>query len=134
MFGTGLLKGLRVTAKHLVGKAITEQYPERKPNLPPRSHGSFSLEPDKCNACGVCSNSCPNSVITVLSDRDENKKRFLTGYYMDLGFCLFCGLCVEACPNDALHVENDFELSAYRRGDVVLTLYAREQQKQVANE
>lgn len=134
MFGTGLLKGLRVTAKHLVGKAITEQYPERKPNLPPRSHGSFSFEPDKCNACGVCSNSCPNGVITVSSARDENKKRYLTGYRMDLGYCLFCGLCVESCPNEALHVDNNFELSAYRREDVTLVLFAKEAQKQAVNE
>lgn len=128
MFGVGLLKGLRVTAKNLMGKAITEQYPERKPNLPPRSHGSFCLEPDKCNACGVCSNSCPNNVISVSSERDENKKRFLTGYQMDLGYCLFCGLCVEACPSKALHVDSNFELSVYRRDDTVLTLYTRTQQ------
>lgn len=111
-----------------MGKAITEQYPERKPNLPPRSHGSFNLEPDQCNACGVCSNSCPNNVITVLSERDENKKRYLTGYQMDLGYCLFCGLCVEACPTKALRVDSNFELSAYRRNDTILTLFAKTQQ------
>lgn len=128
MFGKGLLKGLRVTAKNLMGKAITEQYPERKPNLPPRSHGSFSLETEKCNACGVCSNTCPNNVITVSSERDENKKRFLTGYRMDLGYCLFCGLCVEACPTKALRVDSNFELSAYRREDTILNLFERTQQ------
>lgn len=134
MLGVGLVKGLRTTAANLFGKAITEQYPERKPNLPPRSHGSFTLEAEKCNACGVCSNSCPNNVITVSSERDENKKRFLTGYQMDLGYCLFCGLCVESCPSDALHVDNNFELSAYYREDTVQTLFEGALKKQVANE
>lgn len=134
MLGSGLIKGLRVTAGNLFGKTITEQYPERKPNLPPRSHGSFILEPDKCNACGICSNSCPNNVITVSSERDENKKRYLTGYHMELGYCLFCGLCVEACPSDALHVDADFELSVYYRDDTVQTLFQGAMGRQAANE
>ncbi|HHX50717.1 MAG TPA: NADH-quinone oxidoreductase subunit I [Clostridia bacterium] len=131
MIGSGLLKGLRVTWGHLFGKAITEQYPERRPNLPPRFHGSFSLDTGKCNACGICSNSCPNNVITVSSARDENKKRYLTGYDMKLGYCLFCGLCVESCPSDALHVTPDFELSVYYKEDTALTLFPGVERKAV---
>ncbi len=129
MTGKGLLKGLRVTLGHLFGKAITEQYPERRPNLPPRCHGSFALEAEKCNACGICSNSCPNQVITVSSARDENKKRYLTAYEMKLGYCLFCGLCVEACPREALHVTQDFELSVYHREETILNLFPHREKK-----
>lgn len=134
MLGSGLIKGLRVTAGNLFGKTITEQYPERKPNLPARSHGSFTFEPEKCNACGICRNSCPNNVITISSERDEDKKRFVTGYYMELGYCLFCGLCVESCPRDSLHFNTDFELSTYHRDGTLLTLFQNELSRQAANE
>lgn len=123
MYGTGLLKGLKVTFKHFFGKAITEQYPERRPNLPPRSHGSFALIEDKCTGCGTCAISCPNGVINVKTIRDENRKRHLTGFEMDLMYCLFCGLCVESCPTGALKNTTDFELSCYSRQGTLLKLY-----------
>lgn len=123
MYGAGLLKGLKVTFKHFFGKAITEQYPERRPNLPPRSHGSFVLASADCTGCGTCAISCPNGVITVKTIRDENKKRHLTGFEMKLMYCLFCGLCVENCPTGALKTTPDFELSCYSREEAILNLY-----------
>ncbi|MGB9661420.1 MAG: 4Fe-4S binding protein [Moorellaceae bacterium] len=126
MLGKGLLKGLRITWHLAWGKAITEQYPERRPRLSPRSHGSFMLEKDKCTACGVCANACPNHVIRVESRREENKKRYLTRYSMKLGQCLFCGLCVESCPSEALHFKPDFELACYHHEDTVHVLAEEE--------
>lgn len=123
MYGQGLLKGLRVTFRHFFGKALTEQYPERYPQLPPRSHGSFELEAGKCTGCGTCALSCPNKVISVDTFRDENKKRHVTGFKMELMYCLFCGLCVESCPSNALKFTTDFELSSYSRDDTILKLY-----------
>ncbi|MGI9951060.1 NADH-quinone oxidoreductase subunit I [Moorellaceae bacterium AZ2] len=123
MFGQGLLKGLQITWHLAFGKAITEQYPERRPKLPPRSHGSFMLESEKCTACGVCANACPNHVISIQSRRDEDKKRRLTKYTMKLGQCLFCGLCVESCPSEALHFKPDFELACYNFEDTFHVLF-----------
>ncbi|MHB1420943.1 MAG: NuoI/complex I 23 kDa subunit family protein [Bacillota bacterium] len=122
MYGQGLVKGLGITLKHLFGKAITEQYPERRPTLAPRFHGSFALETSKCTGCAICANSCPNSVIRIESHRDESKKRILDDYEMNLGQCLFCGLCVEGCPQEALRFTNEFELACYRKEDTVLNL------------
>lgn len=122
MFGKGLLKGLSITWHFAFGRAITEQYPERRPKLAPRSHGSFVLEREKCTACGVCANACPNHVISVESRRDENNKRHLTKYSMKLGQCLFCGLCVESCPSQALHFKPDFELACYHYEDTIHVL------------
>lgn len=120
MYGSGLVKGLGITLKHFFGKAITEQYPERKPQLSPRVHGSFDLDWGKCVACGICANSCPNMVIQIDSTRDESKKRVLTGFKMKLDYCLFCGLCVEGCHNGALTFNQEFELACYRREDIAL--------------
>lgn len=124
MYGEGLLKGLKITVKHLFGKKLTEKYPEVYPNLSPRFHGSFKLNLNKCIACGICSNSCPNHVIEVTSEKDENNKKKLSGYKMYIERCLFCGLCVESCPPKALHTSTDFELSTYNRNDLILDMVA----------
>ena len=42
--GIGLLKGLGVTLKHLLQRSITQQYPDEKPNLPPRTRGVIALK------------------------------------------------------------------------------------------
>ncbi|MBZ4687119.1 MAG: NADH-quinone oxidoreductase subunit [Clostridia bacterium] len=119
MYGKGLLEGLKITVGHLFGKTITQKYPEVKPNLPPCTRCFFELIEEKCIACGICANACPNNVIEVQSVRGEDKKRKLTGYKMELGYCLFCGLCVESCPTDALNFTQDFELSCYHRDNTV---------------
>ncbi|WP_428849290.1 4Fe-4S binding protein [Thermanaeromonas sp.] len=121
LFGQGLLKGLSITWRLGFGKAITEQYPEWRPKLPPRSHGSFVLEKEKCTACGVCADACPNNVISIESQRAEKKRR-LTKYTMKLCQCLFCGLCVESCPSGALRFRPDFELACYNFEDTIHVL------------
>lgn len=114
MFGKGLFKGLGITFKRMIGPNITEFYPEEKPNLPPTVRSSMGLDPDKCISCMMCANACPNKVIDIKSDKDEEtKKKVLKSYEMNLGRCLFCGLCTEACPTKALTVTQEFENAIY---------------------
>jgi NADH-quinone oxidoreductase subunit I len=117
MYGFGLLKGLKITMKRFFKKKVTQQYPEVQPNLPPRSHGSFKFDFDKCIACNMCADACPNSVIRVDFTKDEKGKRVLQKYNMSLGYCLFCGLCVKACPKDAINFSTEFHMSCYDIGD-----------------
>jgi NADH-quinone oxidoreductase subunit I len=117
MYGFGLLKGMRITMKRFFKKKVTQQYPEVKPNLPPRSHGSFKFEFDKCISCNMCADACPNSVIRVDFTKDEKGKRLLQQYNMSLGYCLFCGLCVKACPKDAINFKTDFDMVCYDKSD-----------------
>ena len=124
MYGKGLLKGMQITLGHLFGKAITEQYPERRPQLAPRFHGMLELDVEKCNACGTCANWCPNKGLEVETARDENKKRYLVSHKYNMKYCLFCNLCVEACPDDALRFNQDFEWAAYRPEDLLFDLKA----------
>ena len=121
MLGEGLVKGLQITLKRFFAKRITEQYPEEKPNLPTRSHGSFILYPEKCISCGICVNACPNGVIKIDSYKNEAGKKVLDKYKMSLGYCLFCGLCVESCPTDAINFKTDFELACFNREQTVFT-------------
>ena len=118
MFGKGLLTGMGITLKRMLGPNITEYYPDVKPQLSPRVRSSMGLIPEKCTACGICATTCPNKVITLTGKKDENNKRVLDSYTMDVGRCLFCGLCTEACPQKALLTTQEFENAVYDAEDL----------------
>lgn len=120
MVGLSIIKGLSITFKKFFSKKVTEQYPEYKRVLPERSRGTFDFTPEKCISCNLCAMACPNSVIKVESSKDENGKKVLDNYRMNLGYCLFCGLCVEACPTKALKTKTNFEYSNFNRDDFKL--------------
>jgi len=113
VLGKGLFTGLGITLKRMLGPNITEFYPEEMPNLPMTVRSSMGLEPEKCISCSLCAMACPNKVITLTSEKDENNKKVLKTYQMDLGRCLFCGLCTEACPTSALTVTQEFENAVF---------------------
>lgn len=114
MFGKGLLTGLGITLKNMVGPKNTEFYPEVKPILSPRVRSSMGLEKDKCISCNMCAMACPNGVIKLTSEKDEEtKKKVLKSYHMDVGRCLFCGMCTEVCPTKALTVTQEYENAMY---------------------
>ena len=129
MFGKGLLQGLGITFKRMVGPNITEFYPEEKPNLPTRVRSSMGLQRDKCISCNMCAMACPNSVIKLTSEKDENNKKRLSSYHMDVGRCLFCGLCVEACPTKALTVTQEYENAVFEPERMQWDMLKRAEQK-----
>ncbi|MFZ5631635.1 MAG: 4Fe-4S dicluster domain-containing protein [Bacillota bacterium] len=124
MFGQGLIKGLEITLGRFFGKKATVQYPEETIPMFPRYHGRFQLDVDKCIACGLCANACPNQVIRMEREKVGNKQ-YLTKYVMRIEYCLFCGLCVESCNKDALKFSSVIDMNQYRRKWVRLTLVDR---------
>jgi len=69
-----------------------------------------------CIACDLCALACPENLIVVSSQRNEQTRRKeLTNFTYDLSRCMFCGLCEDACPVDALELTQDFELASYTR-------------------
>ena len=125
MKGKGLIKGLGITLKHFFEKEITEQYPEVMPKLPERYRGSLQFNADKCIACNICVNNCPNDVLTLETVKDEkSKKKKLLSYSIDLQYCMFCNLCVEGCPANCLSFDKNFELSKFNRDDIKI-VYTR---------
>lgn len=129
MFGKGLLQGLGITFKRMVGPNITEFYPEEKPKLPTRVRSSMGLDKSKCISCNMCAMACPNGVIKLTSEKDENNKKMLKSYQMDVGRCLFCGLCVEACPTKALTVTQEYENAVYEPDELKWDMIKRAERK-----
>lgn len=119
MYGTGLLKGMAITLKYFFSKKLAIEYPEEMPKLPERYRGHLYIEFEKCIACGICTKTCPNDVLSLEDARDENtKKKKLISYTIDHQYCMFCNLCVENCPSSCLHFDHNFELTQYKREDI----------------
>jgi len=52
------------------------------------------IDPDKCNACGLCVKSCPFGAIAVDDELAQANE-----------LCTLCGACVNVCPQAALEIE-----------------------------
>ena len=129
-----LLSGLKVTLTEFFTPKVTEQYPENRKTLKisERHRARLTMPHDenganRCIACGLCQNACPNSSINIVTksvtDEETGKsKKVLVSYEYDLGCCMFCQLCVNACPKNAIEFCNDFENAVYDRKKLVQKL------------
>jgi NADH-quinone oxidoreductase subunit I len=80
----------------------------------------LNVNPDNgetlCISCNLCAVACPENLIVVVSERNEQTRRKDLVYFTyDISRCMFCGLCEDACPVDALELTQDFELASYTR-------------------
>jgi NADH-quinone oxidoreductase subunit I len=121
-----LLKGLRVTLRHLFVKKITIQYPEEKTPQSARFRGLHALRrypngEERCIACKLCQAVCPAAAITIESDVAADGTRRTTRYDIDLFKCIYCGFCEEACPVDAIVETRLYEYHMERPGENIMT-------------
>jgi NADH-quinone oxidoreductase subunit I len=140
MIGTGILKGMAVTARNFVGsyfdeeRLITVQYPEERNPLPENyrnfpfliydgddSHGGL-----RCVACKICEKECPPQCIYIIKSEDKKpdymgKPQFYPKVFdIDISVCMSCQICVEVCPFEAIKMDKDFELSKRERFNALL--------------
>jgi NADH-quinone oxidoreductase subunit I len=120
--GLGLIKGLGVTLKHMLRPSITQQYPDEKPDLPPRTRGVIALKQENCTVCWKCSRECPDWCIYIESHKETNPPasggrarsvKVLDRFAIDYALCMYCGICVEVCPFDALFWSPEFEYAEF---------------------
>jgi len=77
----------------------------------------------------MCAMACPNGVIKLTSEKDENNKKVLKSYHMDVGRCLFCGMCAEVCPTKALTVTQEYENAVFEPGEMQWDMIKRAERK-----
>jgi formate hydrogenlyase subunit 6/NADH:ubiquinone oxidoreductase subunit I len=121
-WGLGLVKGLGVTLKHALRRSVTQQYPEVKPDLPPRTRGVIALKQANCTVCYKCSRECPDWCIYIDAHKETHppasggkarSAKVLDRFAIDFALCMYCGICVEVCPFDALFWSPEFEYAEY---------------------
>jgi NADH-quinone oxidoreductase subunit I len=121
-----LVKGLMVTARTLVSRKYTLNYPEEKTPQSPRFRGLHALRrypngQERCIACKLCEAVCPAVCITIDSDVAPDGTRRTTRYDIDLFKCIYCGFCEEACPVDAIVLTRILEYHMERRGENIMS-------------
>jgi NADH-quinone oxidoreductase subunit I len=130
--GLGLIKGLGVTLKHALRPSITQQYPQQKPDLPPRTRGVIALKEANCTVCYKCSRECPDWCIYIDAHKETHEPasggkgrsmKVLDRFAIDYALCMYCGICVEVCPFDALFWSPEFEYAEY---DIVELTHEKE--------
>ena len=119
--GTGLLKGLAVTVKHLGQRPVTQMYPHERPDLAPRTRGVIALMDENCTVCMLCSRECPDWCIYIDSHKESvpsateggrsRTRNVLDRFAIDFSLCMYCGICVEVCPFEALFWSPEYEYS-----------------------
>ena len=102
----------------------TRDYPEVKPELPPRYRARIVLtrDPDgqeRCVACNLCAAVCPVDCIAVEKAETEDGRWYPETFRINFARCIFCGFCEEACPTSAIQLTPDFELADYQRASLV---------------
>jgi NADH-quinone oxidoreductase subunit I len=140
MIGTGILKGMVVTARNFVGsyfdkeRLITVQYPEERNPLPENYRnfpfliydGNDSHAGLRCVACKICEKECPPQCIYIVKSDDKKpdymgKPQFYPKVFdIDISVCMSCQICVEVCPFEAIKMDKEFELSKRGRFDDLL--------------
>jgi NADH-quinone oxidoreductase subunit I len=131
MYLPAILQGLGTTAWHSVktlfgGGAITQQFPEQRPQLPPNYRGVHRLNRDergrvKCVACYMCSTACPAHCIDIVAAPSPwpDREKYPETFVIDELRCIYCGMCEQACPVDAIELTTLADLTGLSREEMM---------------
>ena len=126
-----ILGGVATTVRHarqvVFGHgAITQQFPEQRPKLPPNYRGVHRLNRDpegrvKCVACYMCSTACPAHCIDIVAAPSPwpDREKYPETFVIDELRCIYCGMCEQACPVDAIELTSLFDLTGLSREEMM---------------
>jgi uncharacterized protein (DUF362 family)/ferredoxin-like protein FixX len=95
-----VLKDFRVpgrTPQIVPGRLIQMFYPDL-------DRPRFRVDPEACNACGNCRDTCPAGAITI----EDKQPRY------DYSKCISCYCCMELCSQQALEARDSLRVRIYK--------------------
>lgn len=121
-----LLIGMKVTLGIMYkalfkGEMATVQYPKEKLPISPRYRAVHKLlrfiesESERCIGCGLCEKICISNCIKMDTKIDENSRKEVLEYTINMGRCIFCGYCAEVCPELAIVHGSRYENASEQR-------------------
>jgi len=117
-----LFVGLWVVMREMIRFDIhTVQYPEEKMPISPRYRAIHEMkrlwesDTERCIGCGLCEKICVSNCIKIDTKIDENSRKEVSEYTINLGRCIFCGYCAEVCPELAITHGGEYENASDQR-------------------
>ena len=121
-FKCELLVGLWVVLREMIRFDIhTVQYPAEKMPIGPRYRAVHEMkrlwesDAERCIGCGLCEKICISNCIKMDTRIDENSRKEVSEYTINLGRCIFCGYCAEVCPELAITHGGEYEQASDQR-------------------
>ncbi|HEG0607932.1 TPA: NADH-quinone oxidoreductase subunit NuoI [Campylobacter coli] len=118
-----LFVGLWVVMREMLKRnnSATIKYPFEKVKLDNRYRAVHRLmrfiesENERCIGCGLCEKICISNCIRMETSLDENARKKVGNYSINLGRCIYCGFCAEVCPELAIVHGTEYENAAEQR-------------------
>ena len=122
-----LFVGLWVVMREMIDfKIHTVRYPEEKMPIGPRYRAIHKMkrlwesDTERCIGCGLCEKICVSNCIRIDTKRDENSRKEVSQYTINLGRCIYCGYCAEVCPELAIVHGQRIETASEQRASFSL--------------
>lgn len=117
-----LFVGLWVVLREMIRFNIhTVNYPAEKLPISPRYRAVHEMKrlwesnTERCIGCGLCEKICIANCIRIDTKLDENSRKEVSEYSINLGRCIFCGYCAEVCPELAITHGGEYENASDQR-------------------
>ncbi len=121
-----LFVGLWVVMREMIKFDIhTVQYPKEKLPIGPRYRAVHEMlrlwesDTERCIGCGLCEKICISDCIRMDTRIDEESRKEVSEYSINLGRCIFCGYCAEVCPELAIVHGPRYENTSEQRAHYV---------------
>lgn len=121
-----LFVGLWVVLREMFKFDIhTVQYPKEKLPIGPRYRAVHEMQrlwesgTERCIGCGLCEKICISDCIRMDTRIDEQSRKEVSEYTINLGRCIFCGYCAEVCPELAIVHGGRYENTSEQRAHYI---------------